>query len=61
MVWFDGDGVSALAPRQRPIQPEIVPHDGCWHGERISLFAQLGYLPLLHMLVEERVGERRQL
>jgi hypothetical protein len=26
---------------------------------RISLFEQLAYLPLLHMLVEERAGERR--
>jgi hypothetical protein len=28
-------------------------------GGRIPLFDQLAYLPLLHMLVEERVGERR--
>ena len=26
---------------------------------RISVFARLGYLPLLHILVEERVGMRR--
>jgi hypothetical protein len=26
---------------------------------RISVFARLGYLPLLHILVEERAGERR--
>jgi len=28
---------------------------------RISLFTRFAYLPLLHTLVEERVGERRLL
>jgi hypothetical protein len=26
---------------------------------RISVFGRLGFLPLLHTLVQERVGERR--
>jgi hypothetical protein len=31
----------------------------CARRGRISIFARLGYLPLLHILVEERAGERR--